>query len=154
MNIDFLFNIYIILSNFYKLSCYTECMKRLLLLIIMLSMSMLSLGANEVNDLKLSANKVYRSDRMGDSYHFLLLNNKGEYFYLLTNKADKLTPSELSSPKLLTILKKKQSWGKAFQKSGTFTVKNKKIYTKRLWNRIKIISPKEIKYLNKTFYLQ
>ncbi len=110
--------------------------------------------ANEERAVQASLDKVYRSDRIGDSYHFLLLTKKGQYFYLLTNKTDKLSPKELKSSNILDFLKEKQSWGKAFYKKGAFTLNNGKLYTKLLWNPIKILDSKKIKYLNKTFYLQ
>jgi len=128
-------------------------MKRLLLTLIIL-LSNLSLNASEIDGVKPSFDKVYRSSRIGDSYHFLLLDKNGRYYYLLTNKTDKLTASELKSSNILKILKKKQSWGKAFPKNGQYTVNNGKLYTKFLWNPIKILSENEIKYLNKTFYLK
>ena len=128
-------------------------MKRLLLTLIIL-LSSVSLNANEINGVKPSFNKVYRTGRIGDSYHFLLLNKNGKYYHLFTNKTDKLSASELKSSKLLKILKKKQSWGKAFNKNGKFTVNNGKLYTKLLWNPIKILGTNEIKYLNKTFYIK
>ena len=128
-------------------------MKKLLLLLMILFLTF-GLQADTIDGVKPSFNKIYRSDRIGDSYHFLLLTKTNDYYYLFTNKTDKLTPSELRSSKLLEILKKKQSWGKAFPKHGQYAVNQGKIYTKLLWNPIKIRSPKKIKYLNKTFYLQ
>ena len=128
-------------------------MKKLLLLLMIL-FSTFGLQADTMDGVKPSFNKIYRSDRIGDSYHFLLLTKTNEYYYLFTNKTDKLTSSELKSSKLLKILKKKQSWGKAFPKRGKYTFNRGKLYTKLLWNPIKILSPKKIKYLNKTFYLQ
>jgi hypothetical protein len=97
-------------------------------------------------------NKVYRTDRIGDSYHFLLLNKSGKYYHLFTNKTDTLSAAELKSSDLLGILKKKQAWGKAFPKKGDYTVDNGKLYTKLLWNPIKVITPNKIKYLNKIFH--
>jgi len=128
-------------------------MKRLLLTLIIL-LSSFSLNANEIDGVKPSFGKVYRTSRIGDSYHFLLLDKNGQYYYLLTNKTDKLTALELKSSNLLKILKKRQSWGKAFPRNGQYTINNGKLYTKFLWNPIKIISKNEIKYLNKTFYLK
>jgi len=128
-------------------------MKRLLLTLIIL-LSSFSLNASEIDGVKPSFGKVYRTSRIGDSYHFLLLNENGKYYYLFTNKTDKLSASELTSSNILKILKKKQSWGKAFPKNGKYTINNGKFYTKLLWNPIKIISKNEIKYLNKTFYLK
>lgn len=128
-------------------------MKKLLLLLMIL-FSTFGLQADDINGVKPLFNKIYRSDRIGDSYHFLLLTKTNEYYYLFTNKTDKLSSSELKSSKLLKILKKKQSWGKAFPKRGQYTFNRGKLYTKLLWNPIKILSPKKIKYLNKTFYLQ
>jgi hypothetical protein len=101
-----------------------------------------------------SYNKVYRSDRIGDAYHFLLLTKSGNYYYLHTNRTDSLTADELKSAKLLSILKKKQSWGQSFPKSGAYTISNNKFYTKLLWDRIRVTSKKRIKYLNKVFKLQ
>jgi len=128
-------------------------MKRLLLTLIIL-LSSFSLNANEIDGVKPSFGKVYRTSRIGDSYHFLLLDKNGQYYYLLTNKTDKLTALELKSSNLLKILKKRQSWGKAFPRNGQYTINKGKLYTKFLWNPIKIISKNEIKYLNKTFYLK
>ena len=128
-------------------------MKRLLLSLIIL-LSTVSLNANEIDGIKPSFNKVYRTDRIGDSYHFLLLAKNGNYHYLFTNKTDTLSATELKSSKLLKILNKKQSWGKAFPKSGKYTVNNGKLYTKLLWNPIKVLSATKIKYLNKTFTIK
>jgi len=128
-------------------------MKRLLLTLIIL-LSSFSLNANEIDGVKPSFDKVYRSGRIGDSYHFLLLDKRGRYYYLFTNKTNKLTASELKSSNILKILKKRQSWGKAFPKNGQYTINKGKIYTKLLWNPIKILNKNQIKYLNKTFYLK
>ena len=133
-------------------------MKRLLLLIKLFSFFALfttvTVNAETIAGTQPTFNKVYRSDRIGDSYHFFLLTKSGTYYHVFTNKTDKLTASELKSSKILTILKNKQSWGKAFPKHGKYTVSQGKLYTKLLWNRIKVISPKKIKYLNKLLYLQ
>ena len=138
--------------------CYTLGMKTLIIVLKLLSFSLLfshsTLNASTINGQKLSYNKVYRTDRTGDSYHFLMLTKDGKYHYLYTNRTAKLTSSELKSPNLLDILKKKQSWGQAFPKQGRYTVDNGKIYTKLLWDRISVLSPKKIKYLNKVFYLK
>ena len=134
-------------------NCYNKSMKRLLLTLIVL-LSSVSLNASDIDGIKPSFEKVYRTSRIGDSYHFLLLNKNGTYYYLLTNKTDSLSANDLKSPKLLKILEKKQSWGKAFNKSGKYTINNGKLYTKLLWNPIKVISSNKIKYLNKTFYIQ
>jgi len=133
-------------------------MKRLLLTLKLFSflilLSNVTLNAKGISGSKPTFNKVYRSDRIGDSYHFFLLTKNGTYYHLLTNKTDKLTASELKSPKLLTILKQKQSWGKAFPKRGQYTINSGKLYTKLLWNRIKVLSSNKIKYLNKVFYIK
>jgi len=99
-------------------------------------------------------NKVYRTDRIGDAYHFFLLTKSGTYHHLYTNRTDTLTSGELTSRKLIDILKAKQSWGQSFPKKGRYSINNGKIYTKLLWNRVKVLSDKKIKYLNKVFYLQ
>jgi hypothetical protein len=111
-------------------------------------------NAKDTAMLEPSYNKVYRSDRIGDSYHFLLLTKSGMYYHLYSNRTDTLTANELKSKDLLSILKKKQSWGQSFPKSGKYTVNNNKIYTQLLWDRIKVTSKNRIKYLNKTFKLQ
>ncbi len=98
-------------------------------------------------------NKVYRSDKILDSYHFLLLD-KGKYYYVNTNKVDTLTPDEIKSSNILQILNNKQSWGEAFTSSGEYISKNGSLYTKRYFEKITIVSPKIIKYLNKTFVLR
>jgi len=128
-------------------------MKRLLLTLIIL-LSSVSLTASEIDGVKPSFNKVYRTGRIGDSYHFLLLAKNGNYYHLFTNKTDTLSASELKSSKLLKILKKKQSWGKAYNKNGKYTVNKGKLYTKLLWNPIKVLSSNKIKYLNKTFTIK
>ena len=124
----------------------------MLSLTLLFSSSLLS--ASGVNGPQPIYDKVYRSDRTGDSYHFLILTKSGQYHYLYTNRTDKLTSSELRSSSLLDILKKKQSWGQSLPKKGKYTVDKGKIYTKLLWDRINILSPKKIKYLNKVFYLK
>jgi len=133
-------------------------MKTLLMIIKLLSFILLfsssSISADEISKEEPVYDKVYRSDRIGDSYHFLILTKKGKYYHLYTNRTDKLTKSELKSPNLLKILKKKQSWGQSFPKNGDYTVDNGKIYTKLLWDRVKIVSKNKIKYLNKVFILQ
>jgi len=132
-------------------------MKRLLLLIKLFSffaLTTVTVNAEKIAGTQPTFNKVYRSDRIGDSYHFFLLTKSGTYYHVFTNKTSKLTASELKSSKILTILKNKQSWGKAFPKHGKYTISQGKLYTKLLWNRIKVISPKKIKYLNKVLYLQ
>jgi len=133
-------------------------MKRLLLTIKLLSIVILfsnvTLNAESTVSNEATYDKVYRSDRVGDSYHFFLLTQNGTFYHLFTNKTDKLSVEELKSPKLLSILKQKQSWGKAFPKKGKYTINNGKLYTKLLWNRIKILSTTKIKYLNKTLYLK
>jgi len=128
-------------------------MKRLLLTIVIL-LSSLSINASDIDGVKPSFGTVYRTTRIGDSYHFLLLDKNGRYYYLFTNKTDKLTASELKSSNILKILKKRQSWGKAFPKNGEYTINKGKFYTKLLWNPIKILSKNKIKYLNKTFYIK
>jgi len=117
-------------------------------------LSTVTIQAGKISGIAPSYNKVYRSDRIGDSYHFLLLTQTGQYFYVSTNRTDKLTSAELKSKNLLNILKKKQSWGQSFPKRGKYTIDHGKIYTKLLWDRIKMLSKKKIKYLNKTFYLK
>lgn len=125
---------------------------KLFIFVILLSQN--TLYAKGISGAQPSYNQVYRSDRIGDSYHFFLLTKDGKYYYLHTNRAKTLTANELKSPNILNILKQKQSWGQSFPKKGTYTVKNGKLYTKLLWDRIKIISKNKIKYLNKTFYLK
>ena len=128
-------------------------MKNLLLTIIIL-LSAITLNADSVDGVKPLYNKVYRTSRIGDAYHFLLLNKNGKYYHLITNKTKTLSATELQSPNLLEILKKKQSWGKAFPRDGKYTVSKGKLYTKLLWNPIKILAENKIKYLNKTFSIQ
>ncbi len=128
--------------------------KRLLTLIILISILSLNLKATNIDGIQPIFDRVYRTDRIGDSYHFLLLNKNGKYYHLFTNKTDTLSAEELTSSKILKILKKKQSWGKAFPKNGSYTINNGKIYTTLLWNPIKVLSANKIKYLNKTFYLK
>lgn len=113
-----------------------------------------SLYAQSIKGTQPTYDKVYRTDRIGDSYHFFLLTKSGMYYHLYTNRTKTLTADELKSPNILEILKKKQSWGQSFPKKGTYTINDGKIYTKLLWDQIRIISKKEIKYLNKTFSLQ
>jgi hypothetical protein len=120
---------------------------------LVLIVGLVPLFSGPVPDAKPMYNKVYRSDKILDSYHFLLLD-KNRYYYVNTNKTEKLTPEEIKSPEILKILNKKQSWGQAFASSGEYMIKNNKFYTKRYLDRIKILSPKKIKYLNKIFTLQ
>ena len=110
--------------------------------------------AGNIIDIKISYNKVYRTDRIADSYHFLLLEEKGKFYYLHTNKTNKITPKEIKSSKILKNLDKKQSWGQAFVSKGDLVEEKGKIYTKKYWDKIKIISKKTIKYRNKTYKLQ
>jgi hypothetical protein len=129
-------------------------MKHLILITILFFSNVQLATASSGDGVKPLYNKVYRTARIGDSYHFLLLNESGKYYHLFTNKTDKLSASELKSSNLLNILEKKQAWGKAFPKQGDYTVNKGKLYTKLLWNPIKVITPNKIKYLNKTFYLK
>jgi len=99
-------------------------------------------------------NKVYRTDKIADLYHFLLLDKSGRYYYIRTNKAKILTANEIKSSSILKILNSKQSWGQAFSSTGKYIIKNGKIYTKRYLDKIDVKSSKEIKYLNKTFHIQ
>jgi len=133
-------------------------MKTLTLIIKTLTLTLLFLGsflsASTVNGPQPIYDKVYRSDRTGDSYHFLILTKSGDYHYLYTNRTKSLSSAELKSPKILEILKKKQLWGQSFPKTGKYAIDKGKIYTKLLWDRIHVLSSKKIKYLNKTFYLK
>ena len=133
-------------------------MKTLIIILQMFTFSLLCsngmLSASGINGPKPMYDKVYRTDRTGDSYHFLILTKSGDYHYLYTNRTDKLTSSELKSSSLLDILTKKQPWGQSLPKKGKYAVDKGKIYTKLLWDRIHVLSPKKIKYLNKVFYLR
>jgi len=119
------------------------------LLILVLTFSMPLFAGNVP-----TYNKVYRTDRIADSYHFLLLSKNGRYYYLHTNKVSTITANELRSPKVLENLKTKQSWGQAFSAKGDFIEKKGKLYTRKYWDEIKIISKKKIKYLNKIYKIQ
>jgi len=101
--------------------------------------------AGSVIDSKPAYDKVYRTDKISDSYYFLVLSKDGSYYHLNTNKTDSLTANELKSPNILNILKDKRSWGQAFLSKGKYTTKKDKLYTKRYWDRIKVISSKKIK---------
>jgi hypothetical protein len=103
---------------------------------------------------KPTIDRVYRTNKIADSYHFLLLTSNGYYYHVQTNKAKSLTVKELKSLSILKILDKKQSWGQAFASRGEYVRKNGKIYSKRYFDRFNIISSKKIKYLNKIYYLQ
>ena len=119
----------------------------------LLSFLLTPIFAGNIPDAKPSLNRVYRSAKISDSYHFLLLDGK-RYYYVNTNKSKKLTPSEIKSSNILELLKSKQSWGQAFASSGKYIEKNGNIFTEKYLDRIKVISPKKIKYLNKVFILQ
>jgi len=99
-------------------------------------------------------NKVYRTDKISNLYHFLLLDKKGRYYYIRTNKTKTLTVKEIKSDDILQILNSKRSWGQVFSSRGKYIIKNGKIYTKRYLDKIDVKSSKEIKYLNKVFYIQ
>ncbi len=101
-----------------------------------------------------TTDRVYRTNQIADSYHFLLLTSDGHYYHVHTNKTKSLTVGELKSPSILKILDKKQSWGQAFASKGKYIRKSGKIYTKRYFDQIKVISSKKIKYLNKVFQIQ
>ena len=125
--------------------------KILLMLVILFN---LPSSAGNILDTKMSYNKVYCTERIADSYHFLLLEKSGKYYHLQTNKTKSITPKEIKSSKILKNLEKKQSWGQAFISKGRFVKEKGKIHTKQYWDRIKTISPKKIKYLNKIYILQ
>jgi len=110
--------------------------------------------ATSIPSSQISYDKVYRTDRISDSYHFLLLSKNGKYYYLHTNKVSTITPNEIKSSKVLENLKLKQSWGQAFASRGSFTEEKGKLYTKKYWDKIKVISKNKIKYLNKTYKIQ
>ena len=128
-----------------------KTIKFLALLIVIINST---LHAENISGTQPTYDKVYRSDRIGDSYHFFLLTKSGNYYHLYTNRTSTLTASELKSKNLVKILKKKQSWGQSFPKTGTYTISDGKIYTKLLWKKIEVLSDKKVKYLNKTFYLK
>jgi len=111
------------------------------------------LAGNVPAEAKPLLNKVYRSSKISDSYHFLLLDGS-KFYYINTNKTDELTPDEIKSPEILKLLNSKQSWGQVFSSRGEYINKNGKLFTKRYLDRIQIISPKKIKYLNKIFTIQ
>ena len=125
--------------------------KFLLILILIFNTS---LFAGNVPNKDMLYDKVYRTDRIADGYYFFLLSKNGKYYYLQTNKVSTITASELKSPKILDNLKEKQSWGQAFSSRGYFTKDKGKLYTKKYWDEIKVISKKKIKYLNKIYKLQ
>jgi len=129
-------------------------LKTIKLLILLILVNQSTLYAETISGTEPIYDKVYRTDRIGDSYHFFLLTKSGNYYHLYTNRTNTLTASELKSENLLKILKDKQSWGQSFPKIGTYTISDGKIYTKLLWNRIKVLSDSKIKYLNKIFYLK
>ena len=132
-------------------------MKKLFLtlkLLIMVSLFSTQIFAGAISNTEISYDKVYRSDKVADSYHFMLLTKGGDYYHLHTNKATSLTPNEMKSSNLIELLNKKQSWGQAFPLKGQYTKKNGKLFTKQYFDAIKVISSKKIKYLNKIFYLQ
>lgn len=103
---------------------------------------------------KPTLNKVYRTDKNDGKYCFLLLTNSGSYYHVQTNKTEKLTPKQIKSPSISDILNGMQSWGEAFISKGKYTTQNGKLYTKKNWKRINILSSKKIKYRGKTFYLK
>ncbi|MBD3793899.1 MAG: hypothetical protein IE889_07050 [Campylobacterales bacterium] len=112
------------------------------------------LFADNTTDTEPLYDRVYRSDRIADSYHFFMMSKNGTFYYLHTNKASSLTVSELKSPNIIDILDKKQSWGQAFPSQGEYTQKSGKFYTQRYWDQIQILNSQKIKYLNKVFILQ
>ena len=121
---------------------------------VFISLLLTPIFAGNIPDAKPSLNRVYRSAKISDSYHFLLLDSSKKYYYINTNKSKRLTPSEMKSPDILELLKSKQSWGQAFASSGKYIEKNGNIFTEKYLDRIKVISPKKIEYLNKVFILQ
>jgi hypothetical protein len=125
----------------------------MLRVVTLVSLILTPIFAGNVIEAKPSINKIYRSSKISDSYHFLLLDGS-KFYYVNTNKTDKLTPNEIKSPNILDLLKSKQSWGQAFSSRGEYISKNGKLFTKRYLDRIKVISPQKIKYLNKIFILQ
>jgi len=110
-------------------------------------------STDDEGDNNLTLNKVYRTNGIVGSYYFLLLDSNGSYYYLHTNKTKYLTVKELTSPSILSILYKKQSWGEVFLSRGKYTILNGKIYTEKYYELIRIVTSKKIKYRGKTFYL-
>jgi hypothetical protein len=123
-------------------------------LLTLLSFLVTPLFSASVHQDKPTVDRVYRTDKIADSYHFLLLTSNGSYYHVHTNKAKSLTVKELKSSSILKILDKKQSWGQAFASKGKYIRKNGKIYTKRYFDRVNAISSKKIKYLNKVYHIQ
>jgi len=123
-------------------------------LLTLLSFIATPIFSASVHQDKPTVDRVYRTDKIADSYHFLLLASNGSYYHVHTNKTNSLTVEELKSSSILEILNKKQSWGQAFASKGQYIRKNGKIYTKRYFDRIKVPSSEEIKYLNKVFHIQ
>ena len=123
-------------------------------LLALLSFIATPIFSANVHQDKPAIDRVYRTSKIADSYHFLLLSSNGSYYHIHTNKAQSLTVQELKSSSILKILDKKQSWGQAFASKGKYIEKNGKLYTKRYFDRIKVYSSKKIKFLNKVFYLQ
>ncbi len=98
-------------------------------------------------------NRVYRSEKILDSYYFILLDEK-EYYYINTDGTDSLSVDEIKSPDILKIMTNKHSWAQTFSSRGKYFIKNCKIYTDNYMDKIDVISPDRLKYLNKIFILQ
>ncbi|KIM06766.1 MAG: hypothetical protein KU29_08185 [Sulfurovum sp. FS06-10] len=133
-------------------------MKKIFLKVNLISMLFLllhsTLYAETVPNSQLAYDTVYRTDRVADTYYFLLLSKNGMYYHLRTNKTENLTATELKSASLLDILNTKQEWGQTFPDKGQYTLKNDTIYTNLFWDEIKVLDSKKIKYLNKIFSVQ
>jgi hypothetical protein len=132
-------------------------MKRIFLIIrllALLSFVATPIFATSVPQKKPTIDRVYRTNKISDSYHFILLASNGFYYTVHTNKTKSLTVRELKSSSILKILNKKQSWGQAFTSKGKYIRKNGNIYTERYFDRIEILSSKKIKYLNKVYQIQ
>jgi len=96
---------------------------------------------------------VYRADESRNHYDFLLLTKEGKYHYVQTDRIYILSPDELMSEELESLLVKKKEFGESFIDRGSYVIDGNNFITELLGNTVEVISPNKLKYLGKVFIL-
>ena len=99
-------------------------------------------------------NNVYRSKKIEGDYRFMLFTNKGELYYVQTDRTDHLTAKEIRSKNIMKILKQKRRMGSSFANTDKYIVKNGKVYTLLGEEKIEVINSEKLKYDGAIYALQ